>query len=487
LEKIAKNGNVYFMGIAGTGMAAVAGLMQEAGYTVSGSDNEVYPPMSTMLDELGIKYSTPYSKENLTNKEVDLVVVANVLSKGHIEVEEMLRLGMAYTSFPALLGKYFLDTRKSLVIAGTHGKTTTTAIVTYLLQELGEDPSYMIGGIPRNLGRSFHLGKGSAFVIEGDEYDTAYFDKESKFLHYRPTHVVFNNLEFDHADIFKDLEAIEKMFEKLLDLVPVPARIIANIDDPGVARVLKAKNIHDLVTRVSPRGGDKSAAVWCGEPTVASTKQGTRRWKFEVTSEVFGNLKIDTALVGIYNVANIAQAIGCLGSMVRAGNLKADISTRAIEGAITRFTGVQRRFDHLGSIRDIDIYEDFAHHPTAVGLVIEAFRKGNPNRRLVVAFEPRNATARRNVFQAAYAKTLATADEVLIGKCGVDLRIKKEERMDIESIGRAIGKKAKVFPENQDLLEHLMGTLKSGDAVIFMSSGSFSGIQYKLLDQLAQM
>lgn len=485
MTKLATGSNVYFMGIAGTGMAAVAGLMQEAGYNVSGSDNEVYPPMSTMLDKLGIHYFTPYSKENLSSGKIDLVVVANVLSKNHLEVEEMIRLGLPYTSFPALLGDYFLKERKSIVVAGTHGKTTTTSLITHLLTTFGEEPSYMIGGVPKNLGRSFHLGQGNAFVIEGDEYDTAYFDKESKFLHYHPTHVVFNNVEFDHADIFKDLAAIDRMFSKLLDLVDDPARIIANIDDVGVERVLKEKNMLDRVTSTSPRGTNQKAQVWCDPPRVEASANGPKKWKFNLYSNDFGKLNIETSLVGTYNVANIAQAVACLGSMARAGHLRMPVVKQDIEQAVANFSGVQRRFDHLGSVHGIDIYEDFAHHPTAVGLVIEAFRKANPTTRLVVAFEPRNATARRNVFQADYAKILANADEVLIGKCPVDLRIKEEERMDIEAIGRAIGKKAKVFPENQDLLNHLDTSLQGGDAVIFMSSGSFSGIQYQLVERLA--
>ncbi|MEZ4742529.1 MAG: Mur ligase family protein [Bdellovibrionota bacterium] len=478
MDKLEKGARIYFMGIAGTGMAAVAGLMQEAGYKVCGSDNEVYPPMSTMLEDLQIPFKTPYAKENLNKDNVDIVVVANCLSRGHVELEHMLSENIPYTSFPEILGECFLNNRTSLVVTGTHGKTTTTSILTHLLTELGEDPSYMIGGIPRNFNKSFHLGSGSCFVIEGDEYDTAWFDKESKFLHYKPNYLLFNNLEFDHADIFKSLADIEKMFSKFLDLATSPKRIIANIDDSGVANLLQKKGLKDHITSVSMQ--DENADVFLGRAKITANELGQQNCEFSVTTKQFGEFVIKSKLVGSHNMANIGQAIGCLASMAQQEEFHKQITGTNIANAMESFKGVCRRFDHISSINGIDIFEDFAHHPTAVGKVIETFRKTYPTRRLVVAFEPKNATSRRNVFEAAYAEKLSGADEVLIGKCPVDIRIPKNERMNVNNIQSGIKTTAKVFTENEQLLEHLIETLKSGDSVVFMSSASFSGIQHKL-------
>ena len=223
--------NIYFLGIGGTGMAAVAGLAQQAGYNVKGSDNPLYPPMSTLLEDLHIDVKTPYKKENFDNNDADLVIVANALSRGHEELEHMLAQDYKYTSFPAFLGDYFLESRQSLVVTGTHGKTTTSSIIANALIKLGEDPGFFIGGIPKGFTKGFELGKGPCFVLEGDEYDTAFFDKNSKFLHYRPNYVIFNNLEFDHADIFSSIEDIEKQFTMLFEKVDNKKNIISNIDD----------------------------------------------------------------------------------------------------------------------------------------------------------------------------------------------------------------------------------------------------------------
>ena len=246
------------MGIAGTGMASAAGLLKTAGFNICGSDHQVYPPMSDMLKSLKINYSTPYSQENLIREKPDLVVVANCLSRGHEELEFMMSQNIPYTSFPKLIGERFLSKSHSIVVSGTHGKTTTSSLMAYFLKELDEDPSFLIGGIPRNFTHSFRLGRSPLFVIEGDEYDTAFFDKNSKFLHYAPKTLILNNLEFDHADIFASIEDIENEFTKLINLVPYKKGIIANIDDPGVFKLLKKLDILDKVTSVSTKGLKKS-------------------------------------------------------------------------------------------------------------------------------------------------------------------------------------------------------------------------------------
>ncbi len=474
---------VYFMGIGGTGMASVAGLAQEAGFRVTGSDANLYPPMSTMLDELGIRVLTPYSPDNIQQANPQLVVVANALSRGHIELEPMLTSGVKYTSFPAFLGENFLHKRSTIVVAGTHGKTTTTSILACVCKDLGWDPGYLIGGIPRDLPRSFALGTGPLFAIEGDEYDTAFFDKDSKFLHYRPKYVILNNIEFDHADIFKDLAAIEKQFTNLLALVADPSHIIANIDDPGVASLLDRLKLTQKVTTVAALGKSAVAKVKVIKLD-APTPDQDELWKITVQMASGEKREVWTQLAGPHNAANICQVLACLELVQAQGDGKT-VEFSKIAMAIKAFAGVKRRLDRLASGRDIDVFEDFAHHPTAVKAVLESMRTLYPGRRLIVAFEPKNATSRRSIFMNDFAKSLGVADRVFIGACPVDQRIPAEQRMDTTEMARLIGDNAKAFGDNEALLESLVNEAKPHDAIIFMSSGSFSGIQYRLGERLS--
>lgn len=475
--------HVYFMGIAGTGMAAVAGLAKAAGFKVTGSDKEIYPPMSTMLEQLGIPVLTPYSATNLAQANPDLVIVANALSRGHEELESLLATDRPYTSFPKFLGDHFLKNRTSIVVAGTHGKTTTTSLMSHVLQELGESPSFMIGGIPRNFPYSFQLGTGPTFVIEGDEYDTAFFDKESKFLHYHPKHLILNNLEYDHADIFPNIEAIEKMFAKLISLTPQLSTIIANVDDPGISKLLKQLGIADQVFRVSTLGRTVDAPVRVVEAGPLGP-QATHLWQATIQTPTWNKLAIKTNLVGEHNTANIAQVIACLETLSKDQQLKSRPTASQIQQAFASFKGVARRLDLLARIGGVDIFEDFAHHPTAVKSVIHSVQKALPGRRVLVAFDPRNATSRRNVFTNEFAQSLRFADQVYIGKCTVDQRIPEHQRMDTKVLAEKIGQKAKSYEDNDVLLADVSSDAKTGDAIIFMSSGSFSGIQYRLADEL---
>jgi UDP-N-acetylmuramate: L-alanyl-gamma-D-glutamyl-meso-diaminopimelate ligase len=475
---------IYFVGVGGTGMAAVAGLCQEAGYRVIGSDAGVYPPMSTMLAELGIKVTTPYNAENVKRDDVDLFVIANVLSRGNAELEAVLASGKPYTSFPALLGDHFLEQRVGIIVTGTHGKTTTSSLMAHVLNELGEDPSFVIGGIPRNFPRSFRLGKGNTCVVEGDEYDTAFFDKGPKFLHYRPKHLILNNLEFDHADIYPNVEAIEAQFAKVLGLVADKGCVIANVDDPGIARVLKQTGTESQVFRVATLGQTKDADVSVGSYTARAVSAAEQNWKVLLKTKAWGDVEIETALSGRHNLANIAQVVGCLITLEQHGRLKSKIDKKRLVKAFATFLNVQRRLDHLGNGNGVDVYEDFAHHPTAVKTVIEGFRAVFPDKRLIIAFEPRSASQRRNVFQAAFADALSLADLVFIGECPVDQRIAEDKRMNTAQLKASIGTKAKTFATNAALLDGLKGDLRPGDAVIFMSSGSFSGMQHQLAKDL---
>lgn len=475
---------LYFMGIGGTGMASVAGLFQEAGYAVSGSDKGVYPPMSDLLAELKIPYATPYDSKNVLAKNIDLVVVANALSRGNPELESMLENKLAYTSFPALMGERILKDRVSLVVAGTHGKTTTTSLLAHCLDALGEEPGFLIGGVPRNFSRGFHLGKGPCFAIEGDEYDTAFFDKGPKFLHYCPKYAILNNLEFDHADIYKDLQAIEAQFTKLCQLVEDPSCLIANVDDPGIEKLLRENGYWDKVTRVAGKGDHLDAQV---RMVGTEVDEVTKIWSATAMSPVFGPFKVQTKLAGAHNIANIGQVIALIGRLCTDAKLRKMPKLKALQQAILSFEGVKRRLDLLVSAQGIEVYEDFAHHPTAIATVIDGFRKMHPKRRLLVAFEPANATGRRNILQDDFADALRLADRVYIGKCPVDTRIPEAERMDTTALAQSIGNsKATAFSENVDILKSLEPELRHGDTVIFMSPGSFSGIQHQLGQKLSR-
>jgi UDP-N-acetylmuramate: L-alanyl-gamma-D-glutamyl-meso-diaminopimelate ligase len=480
--ELKKGARVYFMGIGGTGMASVAGLAQEAGLDVSGSDMNMYPPMSTMLEDLRIKVYTPYDPKNLSEAAPDLVVVANALSRSHKELEALLKTNTPYTSFPAFLGEHILDKKKPIVVAGTHGKTTTTSLLTFILLELGWNPGYLIGGIPRDLPQSFSLGKGELFAIEGDEYDTAFFDKNSKFLHYRPKYVILNNIEFDHADIFQDLAAIEKQFSELLKLVADKTNIIANVDDPGVEKLLTQLKLREKITPVATRGQSTDASARLTK--LEAPKIGEKYWTLHVELENGEVAQFRTTLAGPHNASNVCQVIACIRQIYKVGDAP-DFPISKIAAALEKFQGVHRRLDKLSSVGDIEIFEDFAHHPTAVKAVIESMRALYPERRLLVAFEPKNATSRRSIFMREFAQSLSLADQVFIGACAVDQRIPDGERMNTSEMARLIGTEATAFDDNESLLDSLLATAKSRDTILFMSSGSFSGIQYRIGDRLS--
>lgn len=475
---------IYFMGIGGTGMAAVAGLCQEAGYTITGSDVPMYPPMSTMLEELKIPVRSPYAAENLTAEKPDVVVVANALSRGNVELEALLRSGIPYTSFPKLTGDLFLKQRTSIVVSGTHGKTTTGSLLAHVLFELGQDPGFIIGGIPRNFPRSFRLGTGKTFVIEGDEYDTAFFDKGPKFLHYHPNHLIINNIEFDHADIYANVEAIEAQFANVARLVPKDGAIMANYDDPRVRTLLETVKPQCNVIKVATLGESKDGDVTLVRYSAREGQRGEQLWTAVIKTKTWGELTVETTLSGKHMIANVTQVVATIESLAKRGQLTKTPTADELAKTIKSFKSVARRLDHLGGVGDIDVFEDFAHHPTAVGLVIEGFRAVYPKRRLLVAFEPKNATSRRNTFQKDYVKKLGLADLVYIGPCPEDKRIPEDQRMNIDDIAQNIGSRAATFQSNDALLNKMIKDIKPGDAVIFMSAGSFSGIQYKLIDHL---
>ena len=474
--------HIYFMGICGTGMAPTAGLLQELGYTITGSDAGAYPPMSTLLDELNIPVHSPYNPNNLEPKP-DRIIIANALSRGHAELEHGLAQEIPYTSYPAILGEKILKEATSIVVTGTHGKTTTTSILAHLIDQLGGKPGFMIGGSPNNFDRGFRLPdhKNGFFVIEGDEYDTAFFDKNSKFHHYNPDFAIINNLEFDHADIFKNMDEIESEFSNFATILKNKQNIVVNMSDPGVKSWLNNKvdpETKDYACLVGTSPKDKNTDY---QVQIEKLKANGKSWDIAIRVGSH-NLKFQSNWGGSHNIANLAMACGILWRLQNENKLS--WQPDQLIAAIKSFKGVKRRLDHLGTFNQIDIYEDFAHHPTAVGLVIENFKKSHPKKNLWVAFEPRNATSRRNIFTDRYITALGKADQVLIGACPVDKRIPEEKQMNTAIISKGIGTHAKDFENNLDLLKYASENLKQGDAIIFMSSGSFSGIQYEIKDRL---
>jgi UDP-N-acetylmuramate: L-alanyl-gamma-D-glutamyl-meso-diaminopimelate ligase len=456
---------LYFMGICGTAMGNAALLARAAGHEVMGADTDIYPPMSAVLAEAGIAIQAGYDAERLARLKPDLVVIGNAMSRGNPEVEWLLDTrAIPYTSVPAMLHDFVLKGRRNLVVAGTHGKTTTTALAAFLLRENGRDPGFLIGGVPQDPPMGSHLGTaGDPFVIEGDEYDSAFFDKRSKFIHYAPQIAVLNNLEFDHADIFRDLADVQRTFSHFVRLVPRNGCIVLNGDDANLralgpmawTRVIRVGTAADCDTRI---------ADFVETPAGAEFKLF---WRGALWS-----------LSGIYNARNAAMAATAAGLALDAGNppaLKLD--------ALARFRGVKRRQEVRLSRPFVTVIEDFGHHPTALAETLRSFRGRFPGTRLTAVFEPRSNTACQRKMQDGFIQALAEADEVYLGPVNRPEKLKDEERIDPAAMVRQLteqGSVAHAFPNNAALCDHLAAhTLPQGKTprvVVFFSNGSFDGI-----------
>ena len=432
-----------------------------------------------MLENLRIDVHTPYSKANIDAANADLFIIGNCASRTHPEVESIIQSEKPYSSFPALIGNEILSHRHSIVVTGTHGKTTTSSLIAHSLKALGYDPGFLIGGLPKGRKQSFALGSDQPFVIEGDEYDTAFFDKGSKFLHYRPKVCVINNIEFDHADIFADFNAVLDTFAKLCKVVEDKSSIVANIDDSGVLQLLKQLKLESAVTKVSTTGAHRHDA----DVVVEEINPQPRGWSGSILTKKWGRLAINSKLFGSFNFANIAQLCGVLAKLEDQGQI-AKLDPNDIISAIASFPGVHRRMELLAESDGVMVFEDFAHHPTAVREVIRNARRSAPDRRLIVAFEPKSASSRRNVFFERYAKEFTRADMVLLGRCADDPRLDASTKMDTERLARNIGPQAKAFDDNDDLYGWLKEQIRANDSVIFMSPGNFSGIHQKLAEQV---
>jgi UDP-N-acetylmuramate: L-alanyl-gamma-D-glutamyl-meso-diaminopimelate ligase len=456
----------HLVGIGGTGMAGLAGLLRARGDDVRGSDEHLYPPMSTQLERMGVPVMNGFSADNL-DWAPDRVVVGNVCRKDHVEVVGAAARGLRLVSFPATLGEEFLANRHSIVVAGTHGKTTTSALLAQILFEAGRDPSFLCGGLPLDFGRSFRLGGGDAFVVEGDEYDTAFFDKGPKFLHYRPRTAIVTAVEFDHADIYASLDAVVAAFRRFVALLPEDGTLVLGVDSPDAAGLV----VHTRA-RVITYGKDAEFSLGRVEPAPG----GRVRFQVRRGRSRFGDF--EARLVGEHNLYNAIAAV----AVAHVHGLDAD----AIGRGLYRFAGVARRQELRGVAQGVEVIDDFAHHPTAVRETLRALRERKQRGRLVAVFEPRSASSRRNVFQDAYAEAFAAADEVVVLRPRVD-GVGEGERLDVDRLAEELHARklpARVAATVDEIADHVSRTAQPGDTVAVMSSGGFGGLVDKLLLRL---
>jgi UDP-N-acetylmuramate: L-alanyl-gamma-D-glutamyl-meso-diaminopimelate ligase len=470
-----KTKHIHLIGICGTAMASLAGMLQERGFRVTGSDAASYPPMSTFLESLGIPVAQPFAEANLgshSDSRPDLVVVGNALSRGNVELERLLDERIPFCSLPQMLHDEFLVGKDVLVVAGTHGKTTTTSMLAWIFETAGLQPSFLIGGIAENFGRSFGLGEGKHFILEGDEYDTAFFDKGPKFLHYFPDSVILTSVEFDHADIYKDLDAVETAFKRLVNLVPRRGRIVAFDSGASIDRCLQ-KAFCPV-----ERYGASDRAGW----RIANLKLDEDRTKWSVLREGSAWADFEFPLGGEYNVWNATAAAALAANY--------GISKDVIAQALASFRSVKRRLEVKAEVNGVTIIDDFAHHPTAIEQTIRALRARYPQSRLWVVLEPRSNTMRRNVLQDALARSLALADQIVIAAIFKSEAIPAAERLDLNRVVGEIqkrGKPARIFADADAIVNAITPELRERDVVAILSNGGFGGIYEKLPQRLREL
>ena len=451
---------VHFIGICGTAMASAAAALQERGIHVTGSDQNVYPPMSTFLAERRIEVMAPFAESNLSSRP-DLVVIGNAISRGNPECEAVLERKLRYCSLPELLKEFFIRGKRSLVVSGTHGKTTTASLLAWVFEHNGFNPSFLIGGIPANLGQGARFTDREWFIIEGDEYDTAFFDKRSKFLHYLPEVAIINNLEFDHADIFENLGAIQKSFSQFIRLIPRNGLLLANGDEPNLHGLLDVK--HCPVRRFGMGEGNDVRVE-----RLELSESGSR---FNLGDSTF-----TIPLVGELNVRNALAVAACARHC--------GVTDAQIQSAFDTFRGIKRRMEVRGEVAGVTVVDDFGHHPTAIAETVKALRVKFPGRRLWAVFEPRSNTTRRNVFQDEMVDALALADCVVVAQVARLDQIKAEERLDPEKLMidlRATGKPAAYLSDVDAIVTHVAKERRAGDVICVFSNGGFGGIHDKLL------
>jgi UDP-N-acetylmuramate: L-alanyl-gamma-D-glutamyl-meso-diaminopimelate ligase len=456
--------HIHLIGICGTAMASLAGMLKERGHHVTGSDAAAYPPMSDFLASLNIPVAQPFSEKNLEPRP-DLVIVGNAISRGNVELEYLLDQRIPYESMARVVHDEFLADRERLVVAGTHGKTTTSSLLAWLFTEGQRAPSFLIGGIPENFGSSFRLGEGREFIIEGDEYDTAFFDKGPKFLHYFPDAAVLTSVEFDHADIYKGLDEVKTAFKRLVNLIPQRGLLVAWDGQPNVDEC-----VSHAFCRVERYGfGEKSE--WRISDVDYSNSR--TRWKLWRSGSLWATF--ESQLAGEYNVLNATAAAAMAAHY--------EISADAIARALRSFRSVKRRLEVKAEIHGVTIIDDFAHHPTAIAGTLKALRTRYAGRRLWAILEPRSNTLRRKVFEAELAESLVHADEIVVAGVFKSDAIPEPERLDVEVvISRLVasGSTARLLPSADAIVETIATELRDGDVVAILSNGGFGGIYEKL-------
>ncbi len=454
----------HFLGICGTAMGAVAAALRERGMVVTGSDENVYPPISTFLESRGIQPREGYRAENIP-ADADVVVIGNATKRGNPEVEAVLNRKLFYLSLPEILKNEFLRGRHNLVVTGTHGKTTTTALLAWILKTAELDPSYVIGGIPRNLGQGAHFTESKYAVIEGDEYDTAFFDKRSKFVHYLPELVIVNNIEFDHADIFADLNAVKTTFRHLLRIVPQNGMILINGDDRNCVEVAEENRFAQLI--------EVGFSANCAH-RIRDVSYSDDSSRFTLVEDTF-----EVPLIGEFNVRNAAMAVSaakCYG-----------VSNAAIQAALGTFEGIARRQEIRGEAAGVTVIDDFGHHPTAIAQTLTALRQRYDGQRIWAVFEPRSNTTRRAVFQRQLPQALRLADGVLISQVARLDQLPADERLNPEAVVDEIvaaGRLAFYEADASHIIERLVPLLAHGDVVAVFSNGGFDNIHERLLQRL---
>ena len=464
--------HIHMAGICGVGMAPVAVLLKDAGYRVTGSDSAAFPPMSEVLAEAGISVREGFLPEHL-HPAPDLVVIGNALTRSNPQAVEAERLGLRRTSFPAALAEFFLADKRPLVVAGTHGKTTTTGMLAHCLRVAGLDPGYLIGGLVRDLGRLAHAGGGEFFAVEGDEYDTAYFDKGPKFLHYRPSAAIVTSLEFDHADIYRDVAHVQQAFRELAELLPAQAPVIASADYPYLGQILEE--------------GIAAKVVWYGQQAQSgwqprNLQVGTRT-VFDITYAGSVEACVDLGLPGMMNALNAVAVFALCREL--------GVDTAAVVDGLASYRGAARRQEVVGEADGVTVIDDFAHHPTAVAATLAAIGERFRGRTVRAVFEPRSNTSRRAVFQQRYAEALAGADRVALSAVYAKANdpLAADEMLSTERLIndlRAVGVEAWSEDGPEEILQRLLTEIAGDEVVVCMSNGAFAGLPRRLLAALLE-
>ena len=460
--------SIYLIAICGTGMASLAGLLQKSGYLVTGSDANIYPPMSTLLKSSGIDIKSGYQRNNIT-ADIDQVIVGNAVSKDNPEVLAVQEKGIPYISFPEAIKKFYLKNQKSLVITGTHGKTTTTALLSWVLHSAKRKPGFMVGGWMKNFDGNHAIPEGKFFVSEGDEYDTAFFDKGPKFLHYSPFASILTGIEFDHADIYRDLDHIKDSFRKFVNIIHPSGFLLAAFSDKNVQDVLA-----DASCQVETYGFSSSADWVIGDYKFVSGKG-----YFTLSHQNVNVANFNLPMIGRHNIQN-ATSVAVMG-------LKLGLTTQEIQEGFHTFKGIKRRQEVLGVKNGVTVIDDFAHHPTAIQLTLEGIKEAYPGQRIWAIFEPRSATCKRKVFEDRLPKSFTPADLVIIADLFAPDKIDPKDRLNPELVVENInndGGDAYFIPDTEALINKLITECRPKDVLLIMSSGGFSGIHQKLIARL---